>query len=136
MIKNNILLTLVFCLFLSACATYTSRYREGVEQGTYPSTKKIDRTFYLLGDAGNSEMGESTEGIKLFKKFLDKASDESFAIFLGDNIYPVGMPPEGTEERPLAQHRLDAQVETFEKYGGTPIFIPGNHDWYSDHNSF
>ena len=134
MIKNNILLTLVICLFLSACATYTSRYKEGVEQGLYPSAKKIDRTFYLLGDAGNSEMGESTEGIKLFKKFLDQANDDSsFAIFLGDNIYPVGMPPKNTEDRPLAQHRLDAQVETFANYKGTPIFIPGNHDWYNNH---
>ena len=134
MIKNNILLTLILLLFFSACATYTSRYKDGVEQGIYPTSKKVDRTFYLLGDAGNSEMGQSTEGIKLFKKFLDKANDDSsFAIFLGDNIYPVGMPPEGTEERPLAQHRLDAQVETFDNYSGTPIFIPGNHDWYNDH---
>ena len=134
MIKNNILLTLILLLFFSACATYTSRYKDGVEQGIYPTSKKVDRTFYLLGDAGNSEMGQSTEGIKLFKKFLDKANDDSsFAIFLGDNIYPVGMPPKGTEERPLAQHRLDAQVETFDNYSGTPIFIPGNHDWYNDH---
>ncbi len=82
MIKNNILLTLVILLLFSACATYTSRYKDGVEQGIYPTSKKIDRTFYLLGDAGNSEMGESTEGIKLFKKFLDKANDDSsFAIF-------------------------------------------------------
>ena len=133
MIKNNILLTLVVVLFLSGCATYTNRYRKDVDQGTFPEDKEIDRTFYLIGDAGNAELGASTEGLLLFEKFLKEANDStSFAIFLGDNIYPVGMPPENTAERPLAQHRIDAQIETFQAYTGTPIIIPGNHDWYNE----
>ncbi len=133
MLKNNILLTLVITLFFSACATYTNRYKSGVEQGEFPQGKEISRTFYLLGDAGNAPIDGTTEGILLFKKILNDAVDEnSFAIFLGDNIYPVGMPPEGTEDRALSEHRIDVQVESFKNYPGTPIIIPGNHDWYND----
>ena len=133
MIKNNILLTLVSLLLLSACATYTNRYRDDVDQEVYPEEKEIERTFYLIGDAGNAELGQSTEGLLIFKKILEQANDpNSFAIFLGDNIYPVGMPPENSTERALAEHRIDAQVETFENFKGTPIIIPGNHDWYND----
>ncbi len=133
MIKNNILLTLVSVLFFSACATYTNRYRNDVEQGEFPEGKKIARTFYLIGDAGNANMGESTEGLILFKKILEESNDpNSFAIFLGDNIYPVGMPDENSPERAISEHRIDVQVEAFANYKGTPIIIPGNHDWYND----
>jgi len=37
--------------------------------------------------------------------------------------------PEGYQQ---SKHYLDAQLATLENFKGKPIFIPGNHDWYSN----
>ena len=133
MIKYNIVLTLLVSLFFSGCATYTTRYKKDVDQGIFPSSKEIEKTFYLIGDAGDAELGESTVGLELFRSYLNTQKTKgTFAIFLGDNIYPIGMPPESDEGRALAQHRLDAQVDALKEFSGTSFFIPGNHDWYND----
>ena len=73
------------------------------------------------------------QALKNFKQHLDQADENSTAIFLGDNIYPAGFPsPKKEKEHKLAQNHLDAQLKTLEDFKGQPIFIPGNHDWYSD----
>jgi len=54
-----------------------------------------------------------------------------FQFFLGDNIYPDGMPAEGSPQREGAEYRLDAQLDAIENYEGKVVFIPGNHDWYN-----
>ena len=50
-------------------------------------------------------------------------------VFLGDNIYPAGLPPEGVSGRKEAERRLDAQIEAVRDAGGRGVFVPGNHDW-------
>jgi hypothetical protein len=51
---------------------------------------------------------------------------------LGDNIYEKGMPKKSDPERALAEHRLDVQLDLVKEFNGQPIFIPGNHDYYSN----
>lgn len=51
-------------------------------------------------------------------------------IFLGDNIYPVGMPDKDDSFRSLAENHLNAQIGVAQAFDGKTIFIPGNHDWY------
>ncbi len=63
---------------------------------------------------------------------MDKASKNSTAIFLGDNIYPNGLPKKGDDGREFAEHQLNIQAETVSNFEGRTIFIPGNHDWYND----
>ena len=65
---------------------------------------------------------------------MDKADANSTAIFLGDNIYPAGMPDkkDSTVAYINAKNDLDAQIKTLENYKGKSFFIPGNHDWYSE----
>lgn len=133
MTKNNIVLTLLISLIFSACATYSTRFKAEVEQGIFPTLKEVESTFYLIGDAGDAELGESTVGLELFRSYLKTENTKgTFAIFLGDNIYPIGMPPKSDAGRALAQHRLDAQVESLTEFEGKAIFIPGNHDWYNE----
>ncbi len=54
-------------------------------------------------------------------------ADRTMVLFLGDNIYPKGMPPEGDRERRKAERILDAQVAAVGAARG--VFILGNHDW-------
>ncbi|MBT8302182.1 MAG: phosphoesterase, partial [Maribacter sp.] len=122
-------------LFLSvSCATYKAKYTDVENTNDVPTKKTVSHTFYLIGDAGKSPMGAMNPALKLFKKRLDEADPNSTALFLGDNIYPAGMPDKKNDKAAYqaAKNNLDAQLNTLKDFPGKPIFIPGNHDWYSD----
>lgn len=127
---------LVLLLVLGyGCATYEAKYAEPYS-GNLPSDKnrELEHTFYLIGDAGLSPEGDLNPTLKRFKSVLDKADKKSTVLFLGDNIYPAGfvdkdVDPEGHER---SKHYLDAQLATLESFKGNVMFIPGNHDWYSN----
>src|SRR5690606_10805276 len=56
----------------------------------------------------------------------------NYTIYLGDNIYPSGMDPEGHPESKWSENMIDAQAKAVSGYEGQTIFIPGNHEWYND----
>ncbi|EZH71523.1 phosphoesterase [Aquimarina atlantica] len=130
--KYNKILIICVALLLSSCATYTPQYKVENFVQTLPNTT-IEKTFYLVGDAGNAKMNESTKGLSILKKVLDTAkTKDDYLIFLGDNIYQKGMPEKESSERALGEHRIDAQIEATKNFDGDVIFIPGNHDWYTN----
>lgn len=133
--KNNIFLTIPLLLLLMyGCASSDPKYRQDQpkKEFSYPTGKKIEKSFYLLGDGGYAQPGGTSEGLIIFKKFMDSVkATGNYTLFLGDNIYPVGMPAENTKRRKQAEYRLDAQVDAVEGYKGNVLFIPGNHDWYN-----
>ncbi|MCL5245556.1 metallophosphoesterase [Cellulophaga sp. 20_2_10] len=119
---------------LTGCATVKTKY-DNKEQSIDVTTKKeIEHTFYLIGDAGKSPLKGMNPVLKSFKKRIDKAEKNSSVFFLGDNIYPAGMPDpkDSTAAYLVAKSHLDAQLKTLENYKGSPLFIPGNHDWYTE----
>ncbi len=127
-------LILLLLLFISSCATYKTKYLKGTESSSSPTNKQVSHTFYLIGDAGLSPMGDMNPALRMFKNKLDKADKNSTAIFLGDNIYPAGLPDPKKDAMAYktAGNHLDAQLETLQNYKGRPLFIPGNHDWYNE----
>ncbi len=130
--KYNKILTICVALVLNSCATYSPRYKVENFEDTLPDTP-IEKTFYLVGDAGNAKLNESTKGLSLVQKVLDTAKTKGdYLLFLGDNIYQKGMPKKDSPERRLSEHRIDAQIEAVKKFEGDIIFIPGNHDWYNN----
>ena len=117
-------------LFLASCATYQP---QSTSTAIHPPTdKEIAHSFYLIGDAGNAAPGNSTPAIEAFQKALAQAPKNSTALFLGDNIYPDGLPTKNDAERSLAEHRLQVQIDAVKEFKGETIFIPGNHDWYNE----
>ena len=126
----KIISAIIIVLFVHSCATFEAQYAEATKEEASPN-KPIAHTFYLLGDAGNSDAGDSSKAIKAFKTELDRASEESTAIILGDNIYEKGLPKSSSEDYELAKHRLQVQIDAVKDFKGETIFIPGNHDWYS-----
>ena len=122
-------------LLTFSCVTVQPKYKEGEPESNfgYPANKEIEKSFYLLGDGGYSPPGGTSLGLIAFKTFLDSVNKkDNYTIFLGDNIYPDGMPPEGSSEREEAEYRLDAQLDAIENYEGRVVVIPGNHDWYNE----
>ncbi|WP_127139666.1 metallophosphoesterase [Flagellimonas marinaquae] len=131
--KKHYLLALLIGV-LHGCATYQTKYAQPFSVDVADAKKDVEHTFYLIGDAGKSPMGQLNPTLKRFKRELENAKPNSTAIFLGDNIYPAGFvdkddDPEGYQQ---SKHYLDAQLATLENFKGKPIFIPGNHDWYSN----
>ncbi len=133
MIKNNILL-LIAALVITSCASYKVQYSEEENKKAIPATSTVDRSFYLIGDVGLSPIGGKSDGLLSLESYLKtgRNSAEDYLVFLGDNIYPTGMPAEGTEFRPLAENHLDAQIAVAKNFKGNTIFIPGNHDYYKE----
>ena len=118
-------------LLLVSCATYRPKY--GKDYRPFQAKdKEVTHTFYLIGDAGKSPEGAMNPTLQNFKGHLDKANKNSTAIFLGDNIYPAGLPDKKDKSYKKAKHYLDAQLATLENYKGRKLFIPGNHDWYAN----
>jgi hypothetical protein len=42
------------------------------------------------------------------------------------------LPKKEDESRSFAEHQLNVQIEAVKDFKGKTLFIPGNHDWYSD----
>ncbi len=124
---------LILTLLLSNCALYEPKYREPFDESIVPEGKEIEKTFYLIGDAGYAQAGQSTPALLALEKYLENHKQKgNYTIFLGDNIYPDGMPEENEKDRKIAEHRLDAQIDAVKNFDGQVYFIPGNHDWYNE----
>ncbi len=119
--------------FISSCATYVPQFKDKDASPLYPSQKKIEKTFYLVGDAGLSPMGGMSDALATFNNYLkNEKTKGNYTIYLGDNIYPSGMDPEGHPRRKESENMIDAQYKAVRDYKGQTIFIPGNHEWYND----
>ncbi|WP_203255931.1 metallophosphoesterase [Hyunsoonleella ulvae] len=128
---QKLLFSVALIMMLHACATYSPQYNKAAKQPSFPD-KAIAHSFYLIGDAGVSAEAESSQAVASFKAELSRAPKQSTVIFLGDNIYPKGLPKKGQEGRVSAENQLNAQISAVEDFKGETVFIPGNHDWYSD----
>ena len=121
----------LFSLLLIGCATFQPQYKlsDGVKKT--PSNKEVEHTFYLIGDAGNSVEGKNSKALESLKKEISTASENSTLLFLGDNIYPKGLPSKKDENYSLAKQELDKQIDIAKDFKGKSIFLAGNHDWYN-----
>src|SRR2546429_8771440 len=52
-------------------------------------------------------------------------------VFLGDNVYPDGMPDSAAPGRGAAERVLTQQLRVLQASGARGFFVPGNHDWDS-----
>jgi len=59
------------------------------------------------------------------------AAPHPFIVFLGDNVYPAGMPDSAAPKRRVAERVLTQQLRVLQASGARGVFVPGNHDWDS-----
>ena len=67
--------------------------------------------------------------LRALSEQLSTGTTERVVVFLGDNIYPRGLPAPQDPGRAEAERRLSAQVEVVARSGARGYFVPGNHDW-------
>ncbi len=134
--SNKVTAMLIIAVFIfQSCATHHEQFgkktKNTAEQNGIDSSK-ISHTFYLIGDAGNANEEKAPQTIGLLQDRLKKADNNATLLFLGDNIYPKGLPnTDNANERLIAENKLTNQLKLSKNFKGQTIFIPGNHDWYS-----
>jgi hypothetical protein len=67
----------------------------------------------------------------VLKQKLFAAGEQSAVVFLGDNLYPNGLPHETAKNRTTLEKILVTQLDMLRDYQGRIVIIPGNHDWAS-----
>jgi len=118
--------------FINSCATYKAQYKDEEDKTNGLPNKEVDKTFYLIGDAGKSPKGGMSKALTAFKNHTANLNTkDDFVIFLGDNIYPDGLPKKDEKGRESAENALNGQIKSVDGFDGDILFIPGNHDWYS-----
>ena len=93
-----------------------------------PAPNDIETSLFLIGDAGEPDPREVGAPLESLTVQAAAAPERSVIVFLGDNVYPDGIPVEGVAEFADARRRLEAQVRAVPP-GARGIFLPGNHDW-------
>ena len=85
-------------------------------------------SIFLVGDAGEPTIVDS-EQLNLLQTKVREAPGKTAVIFLGDNIYPKGMPDEEEKYRETAEQIICSQLASVKGVADDVYVIPGNHDW-------
>ena len=103
----------------------------GWEKNLPPDSSRIRYSVFLIGDVGSPiSAGRGGEpSLNFMRREMLRAGRNSATIFLGDNIYNQGMPPEDAYDRKTAESRLNEQLDILRGYKGEKYMTPGNHDW-------
>ena len=124
-VKQSALMAPLLGLALVASSAAGCRHTLTIEE---PAPQDIETSVFLIGDAGEPDPRAVGAPLDSLAAQAAVAPQKSVVVFLGDNIYPSGIPEEGAAEFADARRRLDAQVKAV-PVGARGIFIPGNHDW-------
>ncbi|MBA0883730.1 metallophosphoesterase [Flavobacterium undicola] len=130
--------SLVALFIITSCATYHSQFGRDSKKITLTNDKdttKIAHRFFLIGDAGNADKESAKKILNSLQEQLQQSNKNATLLFLGDNIYPKGMPDEKDKTAyDIALEKIKLQLALSKDFKGKTIFIPGNHDWYSGIN--
>lgn len=117
---------------LSSCASFNTQVDNTINQNIKKPTSELSHQFFLVGDAGNAAINATTPPLLSLEQRLINNPERTTVLFLGDNIYPKGLPKKSDPSYALAKHRLETQINAVKNFNGNHIFIPGNHDYYSN----
>ncbi len=87
----------------------------------------LPQRIFLIGDAG--EPKKPDKNLQLLSGRFKDATPEDVLIFLGDNLYPKGLPDKEHPDRIEMERKLIPQLEVMKRFPGKAFMIPGNHDW-------
>ncbi|MGX5818703.1 BamA/TamA family outer membrane protein [Chitinophaga lutea] len=100
----------------------------GIGFSAHAQSDSVAQRIFLIGDAGELQNGRHPV-VDAIQKNVDMRKGRNTVLFLGDNVYPLGVPDPASRNYPDATAILDYQVSLVKGTPATGIFIPGNHDW-------
>ncbi len=89
----------------------------------------VDVTLFLIGDAGAPQVPPDSEPVLIALRAAAAVAPHPFIAFLGDNLYPNGLPDSTAPGRPKAERRISQELGVLQGTGLPGLFVPGNHDW-------
>lgn len=130
-------LCITLIMITTSCGVNKPWYRKSEKQwnqNSLPDNVKLLHSVYLIGDAGNPGKDGLEPALKLLQHKIQATPEmlpvkDRTVIFLGDNVYDYGLPPESHIGREEAEQRLISQLNIVKDHPGKKIMIPGNHDW-------
>lgn len=81
----------------------------------------------LIGDGGQFTLGKHPVSDAIKKNI--KIDEKTVFLFLGDNVYKVGLPDEEVITYSSSRAVLDSQLSLANNTKARLYMIPGNHDW-------
>ncbi|WCM43097.1 metallophosphoesterase [Flavobacterium sp. CBA20B-1] len=123
----------VFIFFLlNACASFHEQVGKEFSRDMITNDGKgnLLHEIVVVGDAGNANEPKSQQLLQTVEAYLKQENNPKTLLFMGDNIYPLGMPKPIDKNREMAEEKLDAQINLAAFVNGQTIFLAGNHDWY------
>ena len=123
---------LIILFSIISCATHKKKYVSDVEdwQSQQPEASlKKNHSVFLIGDAGKKGDIQS-KVLSLMRSQLEQTAEEKTVVYLGDNIYPSGLPPKDYEKkRAEAEANLLPQLQVVDGLDAQVFAVAGNHDW-------
>lgn len=113
---------------LGSCASSAQRREPATVSPV--AADAIEATLFLIGDAGRPARGGEPVLVALARD-LARGPELSLVAFLGDNLYPAGLPDSIALDYQESERRIDALLNVVLQNGTRAVFVPGNHDWGS-----
>ena len=119
---------LLYGLGMVAVAGCASSFNslQRADPASTPAPLAIEQRLILIGDAGTPE---SAGVLRVMADSVRNLADITTVVFLGDNVYPDGVPSDTASDRSYSEEVLRQQVVAGTTDGATAIFVAGNHDW-------
>lgn len=108
---------------------YYKKEERGWQRSKPPEDTELDYTVLLVGDMGHPSLNGKDPVLNMISQQITKHNDKMAVVFLGDNIYPRGLPDPEHRLRDISEARIKAQLDIFAAYTGKVYFLSGNHDW-------
>lgn len=113
-------------IFLRSLSLFLAIFSYAVR--LHAQNDRVVQRLFLVGDAG-ALRDDHHPVCDWLKQHVDWNDSNNALVYLGDNIYPLGMPSDGSKDLDAAKRVLDYQVSVVAGKKAKAYFIPGNHDW-------
>ena len=123
--RMRVLLHGFMTLAVAGCASSFNSLQSPSPANT-PDPLAIEQRLILIGDAGTLE---SAGVLRVMADSVRNLAEITTVVFLGDNVYPDGIPSDTASDRSYSEDVLRQQVVAATTGGATAIFVAGNHDW-------
>lgn len=133
-IMKKIVLLLIAVVIGSGCVSTQPPSADEVPKvvkSRQPDESNRLYSVFLVGDAGDASLDPLEPSLAVLQKRLEATDKNSAVLFLGDNLYPDGLPAVTHRTRERAEKRMRAQFKSIENHKGRVVFLAGNHDWAS-----
>lgn len=116
-------------LFKVFILIFLFNYPSNFCQSLFDNNVSVTKRIILIGDAGDPSKKGKEPVLVAAERIASEVQDSTVIIFLGDNIYPFGLPDDSHPDRFYYENQILQQINVIINSKAKGFFIPGNHDW-------